>query len=84
MQGISVQGHRPKTKKALALMVATIPHDVKLEATSILGNEYAGPITEAPAGRFDVVGPDPYTSRKWYANIYVTVGDDGSRSFKVK
>ena len=83
MQGIYASGDRVKTKKALKTLIATVPHQVRLEATSILGNEYAGPITEAPAGRYDVVGPDPYLSRKWYANIHVSIDADGHRSFKV-
>lgn len=75
MQGVFVQGQRPKTKKELKALIATVPHDVSLQATSIIGNEYGGPITEAPDGTYDVVGPDPYTSRKWYANILVKDGE---------
>lgn len=44
---------------------------VVLEATSMFGNEYDGSLENAPkASAFYVVGPDPRTSRKWYATIY--------------
>lgn len=44
---------------------------VALEATSWFGNEYDGSLENAPkiAKSYYVVGPDPHTSRKWYANI---------------
>ncbi len=45
--------------------------DISLEATSIFGDEYGGPLSDAPMGTYTVVGPDPHTSRKWYANIIV-------------
>lgn len=69
MQGIFVNRQRSKTKKALKEAVAENPSRVHLEATSVFGNEYDGPLDGAPDGTFNVVGPDPYTSRKWYANI---------------
>jgi hypothetical protein len=69
MQGVFAQGERIKTKKGLKLLVATVPHTVRLEATSIMGNEYDGPVTEAPDGKYYIVGPDPYNKRSWYANI---------------
>ena len=74
MQGTFTNGYRPATKKALREAIAAMPAAVRLEATSMFGNEYDGPITDAPDGRYTVVGPGPYTSRKWYANITVRDG----------
>jgi hypothetical protein len=78
MQGIfistnGISFHRSKTKKALK-EAASDPASVSLEATSMFGNEYDGPLNEAPDGRYTVVGPDPYTDRKWYATITVSAG----------
>lgn len=46
---------------------------VRLQATSIYGNEFDGTLEEALAdnqyGVFYLVGPDPYTNRRWYANL---------------
>lgn len=70
-----VQGvkQRPKTKKELQLRLFA-GEDLSLEATSPLGHEYDGPISLAPDGPYYVVGPDPYTSRKWYAQLIVKGG----------
>jgi hypothetical protein len=78
MQGVFVQGARPKFKKTLREDIATMPEQVRLEATSFFGNEYDGPLTEAPAGTYTVVGPDPHRKRDWYATI--TVGTSGELS----
>jgi hypothetical protein len=76
-QGIWTEnGDRFPSKKAMKDAVTT----ASLEATSIFGNEYDGPITFAPAGDYFVVGPDPYTSRKWYAHI--NVKSDGKVTVK--
>jgi hypothetical protein len=72
MQGIFVNHVRCATKKALREAVAAKPAAVSLEATSVFGNEYDGPLDLAPDGTYTVVGPDPYTSRRWYANIKKT------------
>jgi hypothetical protein len=79
MQGIFIRGQRAATKAALKSAAAVAPGHVRLEATSIVGNEYDGRLSEAPAGKYYVVGPDPYTSRKWYAQIIV-----GASGIKVK
>jgi hypothetical protein len=71
MQGVYVNMHRPKTKKALKAAIADDPVTVTLEAPSMFGDEYSGAVTSAPPGMYYVVGPDPYTSRKWYATIAV-------------
>ena len=72
-QGVwSADGKRFASKKALKEAVSGT--DAYLEATSVFGNEYGGSIKDAPAGDYFVVGPDPYTSRKWFAHITVSTG----------
>lgn len=78
MQGIYVNRRRPKSKKEIKEAIAVNPERVQIEATSIFGNEYDGLVSEAPVGRYNFVGPDPYTSRKFYGTI--TVGADGKVS----
>ena len=73
-QGIwSDDNTRFASKKALTDAVKA-GHTTYLEATSVFGNEYDGPLRQAPDGAYYVVGPDPYKSRKWYAQI-VKSGD---------
>lgn len=74
MQGIFVNFNRPATKKAVKEAVAANPASVSLEATSFFGNEYDGPITGAPDGRYSFVGPNPHTSRKFYGTLTVSAG----------
>lgn len=61
---------RPKSKKELAKHVAEDPGNVYLEATSVFGNEYQGPLTSAPHQSFSVVGPDPAKKRSWFGRIF--------------
>lgn len=82
MQGIFVDGKRPQSKKAVKELVSIDPSRVRIEATSMFGNEYGGRVSEAPQGTYNFVGPDPYHSRKFYGNLIVTV-KDGVRSYKV-
>jgi len=65
-----MQGIHPRfpSKKALREAVAAGSW-VALEATSMFGNEYDGALEDAPEDTYTVVGPDPYTNRKWYATI---------------
>lgn len=80
MQGIYVNYRRPKSKKEVIATVKASPEKVFLEATSLFGNEYDGPITDMPIGKMVyVVGPDPYTARNFYLNL--TRKEDGT--FKV-
>lgn len=72
MQGLFVEGRRPKSKKAVREAIATNPARVRLEATSWFGNEYDGPVEDAPAGEYHIVGPDPHTDRRFYGTITVT------------
>ena len=69
MQGIFINGKRPKTKKEVKEAIKTAPESVTLEVTSVFGNEYGGPLEDAPAGSYMTVGPDPRTSRKFYCSI---------------
>lgn len=75
MQGLYVKYRRPKSKKAVREAIAA-GELVSLEATSMFGNEYDGPVSEAPPGRYDFVGPDPYNARNFYGSI--TVKSDGT------
>lgn len=64
---------RPKSKKEInTLLQNDQAHLVIAEATSLFAssNEYSGPISDMPHNRtLTYVGPDPYTSRKFYGNI---------------
>ena len=72
MQGIFLAGRtRPKSKRAVREALAA-GDPVYLEATSLFGNEYEGSIYDAPNGTYYIVGPDPYTSRKFYGQVIVT------------
>ena len=82
MQGIFVKGERPRSKKQVKEAVEG-GANVRLEATSVFGNEYDGLVNEAPAGNYAFVGPDPYRARNFYGTIVVQMVN-GSRKVKVK
>lgn len=68
--GAWVNNERPKTKKALGEALATNPDSVRFDDTTAFGPG-AG-LTCRADGLISsdvVVGPCPYTNRKWYANI---------------
>lgn len=77
MQGIFVaddltlQWRRPRSKKQVRETAAADPRRVWLEATSIFGNEYDGPLDEAPDGTYVFTGPEPGVSHKFYGNVVV-------------
>jgi hypothetical protein len=72
-QGIYIKGRRPKSKKEIKEAIVADPSQVSVEATSWYGNEYDGPMHQAPYGlRIYFVGPDPYTNRRFYGSIEVT------------
>lgn len=74
-QGVFVDGRRPASKKAIKEALAADPSRVELEGTSMFGNEYSGPVLSMPESTTAYfVGPDPYTSRKFYGQI-VRKGD---------
>ena len=64
-------GCRPRcqTKKQLKEAVRDIPDKVYLYTTSMF-NGWSGRAVDLPDGmQFNVVGPDPERSRKWYATV---------------
>lgn len=70
MDGIFINNARPATKKALKLAAAEDPASIVIDGTSLFGG-FSGYALEAPEDLpFYIVGPDPYTSRKWYATLY--------------
>lgn len=80
MQGVYDLHERFKRKKHLLAAVKERPGDVFLEATSVFGNEYDGPLDQAPEGGYYLVGPSP-RKRVWYASILVAVKPSGERSY---
>ena len=74
MQGIYIGSRRPKTKKEVREAVLANPANVRLEATSWMGNEYDGPVSDAPDGTHSFVGPDPYIKRVFYGQVIVRNG----------
>lgn len=76
MQGIFINGRRPKSKKEVREAVNDRTKVVEVEATSMFGNEYGGLVQYAPDGiRIDFVGPDPYTKRNFYGSLVVKDGE---------
>ena len=74
-QGLFYKGRRPKSKKEIREAVKNGEAErVSVEATSMFGHEYDGPLSEAPDGRITFVGPDPYTRRRFYGTITVRDG----------
>ena len=77
MQGLFINGRRPKSKKEVKELVAKFNEGDKeagyslvIEATSIFGNEYDGSLASAPTGeKITFVGPDPHNSRKFYGSL---------------
>ena len=69
MDGLYVNNQRPKSKKQVKEAIAENPSSVFIEGTSMFGNPFSGPVTEAPDGSYDFVGPDPYTRRNFYGII---------------
>lgn len=67
MYGIFIDGKRPKSKKAVKDAILADASRVVFENTSMFGgSDYDG--TNVPSG-LTFVGPDPYTSRKFYGSI---------------
>jgi hypothetical protein len=77
MQGVFIDGRRPKSKKEIREVVALDPARVRLERTQLVGDsEYDGLVSHMPVGKFMFVGPDPYTQRKFYGSIVRRAADD--------
>lgn len=76
MQGVFLNGARPKSKKQVREAVAA-GQRVRIEATSWFGDEYDGPLDGYEGTKpIYFVGPDPYTKRSFYGQI--TRGKDGA------
>jgi hypothetical protein len=64
----------PQTKTQLRKLIKERPATVHLYDTTapVLGGaKWEGPADELPTGVvFNVVGPDPFTKRDWYASVY--------------
>lgn len=68
--GAYINGERPASKKALREALANAPESVRFDGTALLGEQFNGPPSTIPAGvKLSVAGPDPYTSRKWFATV---------------
>ena len=74
MQGLFIEGQRPKTKKAVKEAIAVDPASVSVEDTSWFPNgDYSGSLADAPVGtKVHFVGPDPHTLRNFYGSLHVT------------
>lgn len=65
-----------KTKAALKAAIKDDPGEVYLFDTSAFGSKFSGSAKMLPPNiSFNVVGPDPYSNRSWYATVYK--GRDG-------
>ena len=70
-QGIRIDGAFAKSKKAVKEAVYETDKVVRLVATSWHGDEYDGPVSSAPVGRYSFVGPDEHNKRNFYGTIEV-------------
>lgn len=70
-QGGAEFAHTGKaTKKALKEAIKEDPSMVYLYSTSAVVQGWSGQASELPEGMtFNVVGPDPYANRSWYASV---------------
>ena len=60
---------RPVSKKEVK---STIPERITVEGTSLLGGLQGSHLaTKLPVGRYDFVGPDPYSARDFFGNLIV-------------
>jgi len=72
MDGLYVNGRRPASKKEVKAAIANNPASVAIESTSYFAGTamLAAHCGELAIGRkVTFVGPDPYTSRKFYGTI---------------
>lgn len=72
--GAYVNAERPKTKKALKEAVAKTPDLLDFDATSFEGPAMYQVKDLTPGLRLQVVGPDPYSKRSWYATVELKGG----------
>jgi hypothetical protein len=75
--GAYVNGVRPKSKKALRDALAA-GADVEFDSTAAFGPRAGETIyathNDIKADTLQVVGPDPYEKRDWYASVFVKAG----------
>ena len=70
--GAIVGWERPKTRRELLTAIANSPGIVVFDRTSIFDTGDNFGLDEVrPGTRLTVVGPDPYTDRRWYATIFI-------------
>lgn len=68
--GAFINGERPRTKKALKEAIIFNPASVQFDKTSMYEAGAVVNTTEIPEDAvMQVVGPDPYNKRNWYANV---------------
>lgn len=70
--GVYVAGRHPKTKKALREAIVGGEQDIVFEPTSPFQRPdwiKVSDIEDGSTGTVYVVGPDPFTDRRWYAQV---------------
>ncbi len=68
--GASLNGARIASKAAFKRAVKETPEAVEFDSTSPMGTQFDGGPSDLTAGvKLSVVGPDPYTNRRWYATV---------------
>lgn len=67
--GAKINGERPKTKKALREAMKAHPETVLFDRTAAFDGQGTIRGDELPRDTLQVVGPDPYAKRTWYASI---------------
>jgi hypothetical protein len=66
-------GVRFASKKSLKTALAENPSEVLFDVTAAFGNQDTLCGDALPQGdTLSVCGPDPYTNRRWYANVKAT------------
>jgi hypothetical protein len=94
MDGIFIQGRRPKSKaeirdflmgNAKKGILVTMPEKVVVECTSMFPGGFDGCVTTMNVGqKVTFVGPDPYTKRSFYGSIKRLPDVNGQMKFKVE
>jgi hypothetical protein len=70
MDGLFVNGRRPKSKAEVRKALAADPRSVVVERTSHFGGGYSGPAADMPESAIVYfVFPCPYTARKAYGTL---------------
>lgn len=81
-----VGGKNITTKAELKRLITVSPHEVEFYCTDYFNiATFNGKINEyiSTYDILSVVGPDPYTNRKWYASIYCNLNVTGRHTYKV-